>query len=516
MAVTLFTEDALFDAALGYFRVAFPGVDLSDRSFFGLLARAFAQCMVLAQYQILEVDQDSVPAYQQDADGSIRSRCSAQALDAWAFVFGLPSGTPGVFGRRGATVSTGGVGTPTVTAAAVLVPAGTQATDPTGQIVVQTTAAVTLNGPPNTLPVQFVSVTQGAAANLPAGTRLTWTAPPVGLSSTVVLSSPLRGAEDAETDSELVARLLRRIQQPPRGGTAADYRVWAEESVDPNGASLNIFRAYVYPLRSGLGSVDVVPTYDGSGLGRQPPAGEITKVQAALDLLRPVTAAVSVRAPYMPAGNALLLRVTATPSPAKNGIYRWDWNDGGFATTITAHTANTLTCAAVPADLQAAFAAGRTARVQVIISTAGASPLPFVARVTNIVGTVLTLETPFVVQPTDGVDYFWAGSAVVAPIASRILAFVDSLGPSRQSGFADPGDAWEDTVLLERITDVVMETRDSDGTRMVVATPGFGGRSVQIAVGAGLWSNTAYQPRDIGFGIELAYLRGGGIEVLQR
>lgn len=517
MAITLYTEDALFDAALGYFRIAFPGVDLSDRSFFGLLARAFAQCMVLAQYQILEADQDSVPAYQQDADGTIRSRCSAQALDAWAFVFGLPSGTPGIFGRRGASVSTGGIGTPAVTAPAVLVPAGTQATDPTGQIVVQTTAAVTLNGPPNTLPVQFVSVTTGAAANLPSGTRLTWIAPPAGLASTVALSSPLKGAEDVETDSELVARLLRRIQQPPRGGTAADYRVWAEDSVDPNGASLNIFRAYVYALRSGLGSVDVVVTYEGSGLGRQPPAGEIAKVQAALNRVRPITAAVFVRAPYMPASNALRLRVTATPSTAKNGLYSWDYDDSGPGNSlITAHTANTVTCVTVPAGLQAAFAAGRRPRIQVIISTAGASPLPFVARVINIVGNVLTLDTPFVVQPTDAVDYFWAGGALVTPIATRIQAYIDSLGPSRQSGFADPNDAWEDTVLLERITDVVMETRDADGTRMVIATPGFGGKSVQIAVGSGLWANAPFQPRDIGFGIELAYLRGGGIEVLQK
>ncbi|MFO0578706.1 MAG: baseplate J/gp47 family protein [Polyangia bacterium] len=515
MAIRLYSEDEILSLALGHFAALFPGVDLSDRGYFGLLARAFAQTVVLAQYAIEQAADDSVPAYQQDADGNVRSRCSSAALDAWAFVFGLPSGRPGVYGRRGATVSTGGLGTPSGTAG-VLIPAGTQATDPTSQLVVQTVAAVTLNGPPNTLPVQFVSVTEGAKANLPAGTVLTWIAPPVGLASTVVLSAPLRGAEDAESDSELVARLLRRIQQPPRGGTAADYRAWTEESVDSSGGSLNIFRAFVFPLRDGLGSVTVVPTYEGSGTGRQPPAGEIAKVQAALNRLRPITATVFVRAPYMPAANALRVRVTASPSSAKNGLYLWDYDDGGISTGFTAHTANSLTCTTVPAGLQAAFAAGRKPRIQVIISTPGASTLPFVARVINIVGNVLTLDTPFAVQPTDGVDYFWAGGALVTPIAARIQAYIDSLGPSRQSGFADPNDAWEDTVLLERITDVVMETRDADGTRMVLSTPGFGGKSVQIAVGSGLWSGAPYQPRDIGFGIELAYLRGGGIEVLQK
>lgn len=511
--ITLYSEDELFRSALGYFRLAFPKVDLSDRSFFGLLARAFARFMALAQLQILQVDQDAVPAYQQDADGNVRSRCSPAALDAWAFTFGLPSGTPGIYGRRGATQSTGGSAIPGVTTTGVTVTAGTEAN--AGDVTVRVTATVALDGPPNTQRVQFVSTTRGAAANLPAGTVLTWISPPPGLTATCALATPLVGAEDIETDAALVARLLRRIQQPPRGGTAADYRAWAEESVDVSGAPLNIFRGFVYPLRSGLGSVDLVALYGGSGLGRRPPAGEIAKVQAYLELLRPVTATVRVLAPLMPTSNALRIRVRVTPSGAKNGLYRWDWDDFGSPTIITAHTATTITVASVPAALFVAFASGAGPRVQLIISAAGASPVPFVARVVGIAANTLTLDAPIPTAPTDGVDYFRAGSAVVVPIAQRLLAYVDSLGPSRQSGYADPNDGWEDRVLLERITDVALETRDTDGTRMVDATPGFGVTSVQLAVGPGGYSATAYAPRDVGSGIELAYLRAGGIEVLQ-
>ena len=170
---------------------------------------------MLAQYQVERAANDSVPAYQQDADGQVRSRGSSEALDAWAFVFGLPSGVPGIYGRRGATVSTGGVSTPEVTAAAVVVPASTQATDPTGQVTIQTVAAVTLNGPPNTRPVQFVSVTKGAAASLPAGTRLTWVSPPAGLVSSTVLSAPLVGAEDADLCHELAGRPAARLSITP-------------------------------------------------------------------------------------------------------------------------------------------------------------------------------------------------------------------------------------------------------------------------------------------------------------
>ena len=105
MAVTVYTEEELFNSALGYFRLTFPGLDLSDSGFLGLLARDFARFFVLAQQEIIQVGNDSVPAYQQDADGQIRSKCSSEALDAWAFVFGLPSGTPGVYGRRGPTIA---------------------------------------------------------------------------------------------------------------------------------------------------------------------------------------------------------------------------------------------------------------------------------------------------------------------------------------------------------------------------------------------------------------------------
>lgn len=517
MAFTLYTEDALYGAAMGYFRERFPGFDLSDRGSLGLLARGFARFFVQAQYQILQVDQDRVPAYQLDADGNVRSRCSSEALDAWAFVFGLPSGVAGVYGRRGATISTGGVGIPSGTAGTV-VPAGTLARDPTGLIVVQTTATITLSGTPNTIPALFVSVTTGAQANLPAGTTLTWESPPPGLSDKVTLTQALIDAQDTETDAELVARLLRRIQTPPKGGTAADYRTWGEEATDSNGAPLSIFRAYPYPLRGGLGTVDVVAVLRGSGIGRQPPAGIITALQAYLNKVRPITATVTAYAPSMLAANALRLRVKATPTTAKNNLYSWDWNDGGTSTTITAHTSTTITVAAVPAALSSAFALGVSPRIQIIISTAGGSALPFVARVTNIVGTVITLDTPFTVAPTDAVDYFWAGSAVVLPIAQRILSYCDSLGPSRRSGYADPNDAWQDSVLMEELAEIVMSTRDSDGTLMVDSMPGYtSGTATLVAVGAGAFSFSEYKARDAipGTGPELAFLRQGGIEVLQ-
>ena len=330
----VYTEDEINAAALAYFRVTFQNsatpIDLSDRSFCGLLARAFARFWVLAQSQILQANNDAIPAYQQDADGNLRSKTSRAALEAWAFVFGLPSDVAGVYGAKGPTISTGGVGIPGATLPAVLIPAGTQARDSTGAVVVETVANVTTDGPPNTQPVQLVSVTKGTQANLSAGTTLTWLAPPAGITVTIVLTSALTSAKDAETDLELLQRLLRRIQSPQRGGTAADYRAWAESAFNVvTGAALNVFRCWVYPLRDGLGTVDNVITLDGSGTGRMPSAALVSSVQAYMDTVRPVTAVSTVYAPEMATARAVQVRVRAQASIGKNGTYLYDWDDLG-------------------------------------------------------------------------------------------------------------------------------------------------------------------------------------------
>lgn len=512
MAVTLYTEDQVYQAALGYFTALFPGADLTDRGYFGLLARAFAQVVVLAQYGIEQADNDGTPAYQQAADGTVRSKCSSAALDGWAFVFGLPSGTPGIYGRGIATVSTGGAGVPLGTAG-TLVPAGTTAVDSTGQVTVKTTAAVTLNGPPNTLSVPFVSVTTGIASRLPAGSVLRWESPPAGLNATVTLTSALTGAVDVESDSDLVARIIRRIQNPPRGGTAADYRAWTEESVDSNGASNGIVRGYVYPLRSGLGSVDVVATVAGSGASRRPGAATIASVQAYDNAKKPVTATVNVFAPFINPTAYLRIYVSVVPSTAKNGTYLYDWVDSPSGDAVSSSTATSITLFTVPPGLTAAVASGSRPRIQIPISAAGASPLPFQARVLSIVGTTLNLDRTLPFTPVPGTDLVNAGGAVVDVVAQNILSYIDSLGPSLQSGFGDTNDPWESVVSVNRLVDVCLESRDTDGTRILTDIPSPNG--ALISVGTGLYAPVSYAPRDVGLGIELPYLRAGGIRVIR-
>ncbi|WP_230478800.1 baseplate J/gp47 family protein [Kingella kingae] len=76
-------------------------------------------------------------------------------------------------------------------------------------------------------------------------------AAPAGVQSDCVITA--QGGTDAESDASLLARLLERLRRPPAGGNQYDYKNWAL-SVD------GVSSAYVYPLRRGLGTVDIAIT----------------------------------------------------------------------------------------------------------------------------------------------------------------------------------------------------------------------------------------------------------------
>ncbi|AHW75763.1 Phage-like element PBSX protein xkdT [Neisseria meningitidis] len=83
------------------------------------------------------------------------------------------------------------------------------------------------------------------------------------------------------------------IRRPPAGGNRYDYKNWAL-SVD------GVTSAYVYPLRRGLGTVDIAIT-SADGV---PSEETVRRVQAYIDEMRPVTAK-----------NALVLKPTVTAVP---------------------------------------------------------------------------------------------------------------------------------------------------------------------------------------------------------
>ena len=112
--------------------------------------------------------------------------------------------------------------------------------------VVTTTSAV------NNGLVQVRGVDTGTRTNKPYGSSMVWTSPPSGSALTCVVSNGgLSSGTDAETDSQLRARLMDALRHPAASGSWADYVEWAE------GASNGIEKAFVYPAYRGPGTVAV-------------------------------------------------------------------------------------------------------------------------------------------------------------------------------------------------------------------------------------------------------------------
>lgn len=201
----------------------------------------------------------------------------AEFLERWSSIWGI--------NRKAAAAAVGDV---TITGATgTVVPAGTVLVRADGAEY-ETDAEVTLAG--GTATAAVTALLAGQAGNAAAASVLTIATPIAGVNSTVaVTSSALTGGADIETDDDLRARLLARIQAPPHGGAQHDYVAWALEVA-------GVTRAWVYPAELGLGTVTVrfVRDDDASPI---PDAGEVAAVQAHIDSLRPVTADVTVVAP---------------------------------------------------------------------------------------------------------------------------------------------------------------------------------------------------------------------------
>jgi len=457
MAITIYSDDEISAQVLSYFRTRFPGRDLSTESFLGKVARAVAMGLVGLQKAVKDADNDSTPS----------QYTSSTALDNFAILFGLSDGESS-YGRKKPTTATGGVA-PFTGSNGTVYNNGTVLVASDGVTTFQVIdGPFTISGTSVTGHVAAVSA--GSSGNLPSGSVLTWQSPPVGSASTITLSSGVSGGTDAETDAALLQRIFDRLQKPPKGGTAVDYRTWAEATPDAG-----IGRAYVYPLRGGLGTVHAVCTKALSGKSRDPGSSNTALVQAYVDTQRPVGMAGFVALqPYQP-GSGRLIRLRMTPSKA---AYNFDWIDTAASYTVDLVTAgppiqirlNTT----APASLTAAIDAGSRPRIQIASTGTNAAAVPPMVSVTawSTSGgkTTLTLDT----SSTTGTgqtgwstpnvsDAVYAGGPMCTTIGNAILDYIDGLGPSRASGYADPNDAWEDTMAIARLIQVALDQVDTDG-----------------------------------------------------
>jgi len=235
--------------------------------------------------------------------------------------------------------------------------------------------------PGGTLNVTAISTTTGEIANKEAAETLSLTSPPAGVDATVTIMSSFQGGEDAETDAQLLARVLIRLRTPPAGGKATDYEQWALEVS-------GVAEAFVYPLRRGLGTCDVVPLT--TATDRLPSAGLLTQVQTHVDAERPVTAYNTL----VVAPDLVVTAVTATV-----------WLEDGYEWAIV----ELLVEAAILAEF-ASLAPGDTlylSQIETVISNiTGVKDRTVSFPVANVVPTVssvtIELVSPGVVTLTEG------------------------------------------------------------------------------------------------------------------
>jgi len=183
----------------------------------------------------------------------------------------------GSTGRKDATYSEG---TATFSGLQGLaIPIFTELTAPNG-FGFQTSEEILIGAGPTTGAIEATD--PGAAGNLPPGANLSFAVALGGIDTTITVVQ-LVGGTDQETDDQLRARVLERIQKPPMGGDADDYVAWTL-------AVPGTTRAWCAPREMGMGTVTVRFMCDAlrvSG-GGFPLQQDIDGVKAYLDQKRPV------------------------------------------------------------------------------------------------------------------------------------------------------------------------------------------------------------------------------------
>ena len=212
----------------------------------------------------------------------------AAYLARWASIWGI---------RRKAAVAARVVATATGANDATI-PEGTEATRIDGARY-RVLAAVTIAA--GTAELTIEAIHPGPGGDVAAATELTFSSAVAGIDATLTVADADTPGTAEEDDASLLGRLLDRIRRPPQGGARNDYVAWAL-------AQPGVTRAWAYGQWLGVGTVGVTFVMD----GREdilPLEDDVTAVQAALDILRPVTAELTVFAPVA-APLDLVLRVT--------------------------------------------------------------------------------------------------------------------------------------------------------------------------------------------------------------
>ncbi len=156
--------------------------------------------------------------------------------------------------------------------------------------VTYTSSVDTTIGTDGTAALVVVSTITGPTTNVVYGTSLTTTNPNV--TTATVDANGLGGGASQESYESLRARILYRKRNPPQGGAATDYVIWAT-------AVAGVTRAYVDTTACAAGLVIIYPLMDDTYASTNgiPQPVDIARIQAYIDTQKPATATAIVAAP---------------------------------------------------------------------------------------------------------------------------------------------------------------------------------------------------------------------------
>lgn len=468
-----------------------PELSPAPDKFAGEQAGALAQVAQSIGGDIDRAAKDAIPSVDSSTEG----------LTTWGETVGISNGAGG-FGPRGATFATGAIAYLTGDAGTAYT-AGQQAI--TAGVTLRLRANVSIPGVSGTGQAlgtwdadPTVAASAGVAGNLTAGTVLTLVSPPGTSDPAITLQTGMAVlGQNAESDSSVLTRILNKFQRPPNGGNGSDFRDWAQDATDSAGNPLTTapLAAYVYRCYDGGGSPMVLVLQSGSGTARAISAQLQSDISlyingtTAYEGQRPVSFDCRVITGYMPTARALVCRVRCVASKA---AYAFDWVRGStsyvvdtfdttalpsWATSAGANAVLTLTGLA-PSSLKDAITASAQPRLQVdtrngstLLGPVVPDALPCLAFQDAAGKTSLGIKVPSATNYAAWVhagNAVYSGGPIVAPVAGNVLGAIDSRGPSRASGLADPAQLWQDTVGITTLSTAAESTLDADGvTRLV-------------------------------------------------
>lgn len=151
--------------------------------------------------------------------------------------------------------------------------------------------------------VDILSDGSGQTQNLLSGTVLQLSSPPSGFDPSATADGPIGGGRDSESNAEAAQVILEFIRQPPAGGTAADYKRFAQAG------SASVVDVNIIRFMFGLGTLGIVITAgttdidtavnNGDPVIREPSQAIVDEVQVYVDTQKVETDCVTVFGPQV-------------------------------------------------------------------------------------------------------------------------------------------------------------------------------------------------------------------------